>query len=89
MTTIGLVGYNSNILSNLGRIIICGIIILGIYEIPSQFSRLISQLSSKKVYARANYKTLKGVKFILICGNVSAGTLSVLLKEYFHPINTL
>lgn len=85
MTTIGLVGYNSNILSNLGRIIICGIIILGIYEIPSQFSRLISQLSSKKVYARANYKTLKGVKFILICGNVSVGTLSVLLKEYFHP----
>ena len=66
MTTIGIVGYNSNILSNLGRIIICGIIILGIYEIPSQFSKLISQLSSKKVYARATYKMLKGVNFILI-----------------------
>ena len=85
MTTIGIVGYNSNILSNLGRIIICGIIILGIYEIPSQFSKLISQLSTKKVYARATYKMLEGVKFILICGNVSVGTLSVLLKEYFHP----
>ena len=85
MTTIGIVGYNSNILSNLGRIIICGIIILGIYEIPSQFSKLISQLSSKKVYARATYKMLKGVNFILICGNVSVGTLTVLLKEYFHP----
>ena len=85
MTTIGIVGYNSNIISNLGRIIICGIIILGIYEIPSQFSKLISQLSSKKVYARATYKLLKGVQFILICGNVSVGTLSVLLKEYFHP----
>ena len=85
MTTIGLVGYNSNILSDLGRIIISGIIILGVYEIPSQFSKLISQLSSKKVYARATYKMLKGVQFILICGNVSVGTLSVLLKEYFHP----
>ena len=85
MTTIGIVGYNSNIISILGRIIISGIIILGIYEIPSQFSKLISQLSSKKVYARATYKMLKGVKFILICGNVSVGTLSVLLKEYFHP----
>ena len=85
MTTIGIVGYNSNIVSILGRIIICGIIILGIYEIPSQFSNLIQQLSTKKVYARATYKILKGVKFILICGNVSVGTLSVLLKEYFHP----
>ena len=85
MTTIGIVGYNSNIVSILGRIIICGIIILGIYEIPSQFSNLISQLSTRKVYARATYKMLKGVKFILICGNVSVGTLSVLLKEYFHP----
>ena len=85
MTTIGIVGYNSNIISILGRIIISGIIIFGIYEIPSQFSKLISQLSSKKVYARATYKMLKGVKFILICGNVSVGTLSVLLKEYFHP----
>ena len=85
MTTIGIVGYNSNIVSILGRIIICGIIILGIYEIPSQFSNLISQLSTKKVYARATYKMMKGVDFILICGNVSVGTLSVLLKEYFHP----
>ena len=85
MTTIGIVGYNSNIVSILGRIIICGIIILGIYEIPSQFSNLIQLLSTKKVYARATYKILKGVKFILICGNVSVGTLSVLLKEYFHP----
>ena len=85
MTTIGIVGYNSTIVSILGRIIICAIIILGIYEIPSQFSNLISQLSTKKVYARATYKMLKGVKFILICGNVSVGTLSVLLKEYFHP----
>ena len=55
MTTIGIVGYNSTIVSILGRIIICAIIILGIYEIPSQFSNLISQLSTKKVYARATY----------------------------------
>ena len=46
MTTIGIVGYNSNILSNLGRIIICGIIILGIYEIPSQFSNNFAKIGA-------------------------------------------
>ena len=35
-------------------------------------------------YARATYKIRDGIKFILICGNISVLTLSVLLKEYFH-----
>jgi len=85
MTTIGIIGYNSTISSLLGRIIIIGVIIFSVYEIPSQCSDLMVQLSSKSVYARMAYKKLNDVDFILISGNVSVGSLSVLLKEYFHP----
>ena len=85
MVTIGIVGYNSIITSNLGKIIISIIIIFGLYEIPLQLSKLISLLSSKRIYQRATYKILKDVEFILISGNVSYGTISALLKEYFHP----
>ncbi len=71
MVTIGIVGYNSIITSNLGKIIISIIIIFGLYEIPLQLSKLISLLSSKRIYQRATYKILKDVEFILISGNVS------------------
>ena len=85
MTTIGIIGYNSTISSLLGRLIIIGVIIFSVYEIPSQCSDLMVQLSSKSIYARTTYKKLNGVEFILISGNVSVGSLIVLLKEYFHP----
>lgn len=85
MTTIGIIGYNSTITSILGRLIIIGVIILSVYEIPSECSDLMVQLSSKSVYARTTYKKLNGVEFILISGNVSVGSVIVLLKEYFHP----
>ena len=85
MTTIGIIGYNSTITSILGRLIIIGVIVFSVYEIPSQCSDLMVQLSSKSIYARNTYKKLNGVEFILISGNVSVGSLVVLLKEYFHP----
>ena len=85
MTTIGIIGYNSTITSILGRLIIIAVIIFSIYEIPSECSDLMVQLSSKSIYARTAYKKLNGVDFILISGSVSVGSLSVLLKEYFHP----
>ena len=85
MTTIGIIGYNSTITSILGRLIIIGVIVFSVYEIPSQCSDLMVQLSSKSIYARNAYKKLNGVEFILISGNVSLGSLVVLLKEYFHP----
>ena len=85
MTTIGIIGYNSTITSILGRLIIIAVIIFSVYEIPSECSDLMVQLSSKSIYARTTYKKLNGVDFILISGSVSVGSLSVLLKEYFHP----
>ena len=85
MTTIGIIGYNSTISSILGRLIIIAVIVFSVYEIPSKCTDLMVQLSTKSIYARNTYKKLNGVEFILISGNVSVGSLVVLLKEYFHP----
>ena len=85
MTTVGIIGYGSTIVSFLGRLLIIGVIIFSVYEIPSLCSDLMVQLSSKSIYARTSYKKLNGVEFILISGNISVGSVVVLLKEYFHP----
>ena len=85
MTTVGIIGYGSTIVSFLGRLIIIGVIIFSVYEIPTLCSDLMVQLSTKSIYARTTYKKLNGVEFILISGNVSMGSVVVLLKEYFHP----
>ena len=85
MTTIAIIGYYSTISSVLGRIIIIVLIILSVIEIPALSSNLMIQLSSKSVYARTAYKMLEGVQFILISGNISNGSIIVLLQEYFHP----
>ena len=85
MTTVAIIGYYSTISSVLGRIIIIVLIILSVIEIPALSSNLMIQLSSKSVYARTAYKMLEGVQFILISGNISNGSIVVLLQEYFHP----
>ena len=85
MTTIAIIGYYSTISSVLGRIIIIVLILLSVIEIPALSSDLMVQLSSKSVYARTAYKMLEGVQFILISGNISNGSIVVLLQEYFHP----
>ena len=85
MTTVAIIGYYSTISSVLGRIIIIVLIILSVIEIPALSSDLMVQLSSKSVYARMAYKMLEGVQFILISGNISNGSIVVLLQEYFHP----
>ena len=58
MATVGIIGYDSNIVSVLGRLLIIGIIIFSAYEIPSLCSDLMVQLSSKSIYARTTYKKL-------------------------------
>ena len=85
MTTVAIIGYYSTISSVLGRIIIIVLIILSVIQIPALSSDLMVLLSSKSVYARTVYKILEGVEFILISGNISNGSIVVLLQEYFHP----
>jgi hypothetical protein len=85
MTTISTLGYYSNVKSVAGRIVIIGLIITSIIEIPSKCSELMTLLSSKSIYSRISYKKLDKVDFILITGNISYGPILDLLQEYFHP----
>jgi hypothetical protein len=84
-STIGIIGYYSNVVSLIGRIIVTILIIIAFIEVPSLASNLMNQLSSKSIYARTSYKKLEGVEFILISGNISGGSIKILLQEYFHP----
>lgn len=83
--TAGTVGFYSTITSVAGRLVVIILIFISFFEIPSQCVNLISQLSSKSVYARTSYKIVKNVEFILITGNITPGSITVLLQEYFHP----
>lgn len=85
LSTVATIGYYSTINSVAGRCIIICLILISVIEIPTQSSNLMIQLSSKSVYARTAYKRLENVEFILISGNISYGSIAVLLHEYFHP----
>jgi hypothetical protein len=85
MTTISTLGYYSNIGSVAGRILIIGLIIVSIIQIPAKSSELMTLLASKSIYSRTTYKKLDKVNFILITGNISFGSMLDLLQEYFHP----
>ncbi len=69
----------------LGRILIIGIILLSLIQIPAKSSELMNLLSSKSVYSRISYKKLDKVNYILITGNISYYSVYDLLREYFHP----
>jgi len=72
-STIGIIGYYSNVVSLIGRVIVTILIIIAFIEVPSLASNLMNQLSSKSMYARTSYKKLEGVEFILISGILVEG----------------
>ena len=84
-TTVATIGYYSTTTSVAGKCIIIALVLVGVFEIPAQSSNLMIQLSNKSIYARTAYKKLENVEFILISGNISLGSITVLLQEYFHP----
>jgi hypothetical protein len=84
MTTISTLGYYSNIKSVAGRIVIIGLIVVSIIQIPSKCSELMTLLASKSIYSRTTYRKLDKVNFILITGSISYFSLLDLLQEYFH-----
>jgi hypothetical protein len=85
MTTVSTIGFYSSVSSVLGRILIIGIILLSLIQIPAKSSELMNLLSSKSVYSRISYKKLDKVNYILITGNISYYSVYDLLREYFHP----
>ena len=85
MTTLSTIGYYSSITSTIGRCLIIVLIIIQVVAIPSMCGDLMTQLTSKSVYARVSYNQIDKVDFILISGNISMGSIDILLQEYFHP----
>jgi hypothetical protein len=85
LTTVATIGYNSNINSVAGRIVIIFLILASLIQIPAKCSELMTLLSSKSIYSRTTYKKLDKVNYILITGNISYGSMVDLLNEYFHP----
>ena len=85
MTTLATIGYYSSITSVLGRVLIILLIVVQVAWIPTMCGNLMTQITSKSVYARTSYNDIENVDFILISGNISMGSIDVLLQEYFHP----
>ena len=85
MTTVSTMGFYSSVSSVLGRILIIGIILLSLIQIPAKSKELMNLLSNKSVYSRISYKKLDKVNYILITGNISYYSVYDLLREYFHP----
>ncbi len=71
MTTISTIGYYSEIKSTAGKILIIGLIVASLIEIPNKSSELMMLLASKSIYSRLSYKRLDKIKYILITGNIT------------------
>jgi len=84
MITIGIIGYYSDCVSTLSRIVITFVIILAIIIIPPKCSNLMALLSSKLVYTRRIYNKIKNVSHIIITGSVSTTSAKDVLTELFH-----
>ena len=85
MTLLTTIGYSSNIKSVLGKIIVTIVIIFQYGILIFFISTIITIFYLKSPYSRMSYKLIDNVEFILVTGNISIGSITILLQEYFHP----
>ena len=85
MTLFSTIGYYSSTSSIIGRILIIILIVIQVAVLPSFISGLMSLVYSKSSYSRMSYQQLENVDFIIISGNISLGSITILLQEYFQP----
>ena len=85
MTLFSTIGYYSSTTSLIGRILIIVLIVIQVVVLPQLVSGLMSLVYSKSSYSRMSYQQLENVDFIIISGNISLGSITILLQEYFHP----
>ena len=85
MTLLTTIGYGSNISSVLGKIVVCIVIIFQYGILIFFISTIISIFYLKSPYSRMTYKLLKNIEFIIVTGNISIGSITILAQEYFHP----
>ena len=84
VTLLATIGYTSNIRSVLGKIIVSIVIIFQCGILIFFISTIISIFYLKSPYSRKSYKLLDNVEFIIVTGNISIGSITILLQEYFH-----
>jgi len=84
MITISVIGYNSNVVSDEGRVAIILFIAIVMIFIPNKSSKLVSLISSKSMYARRKYKAIDKVPHIVLIGAISQTALFNFLEEFFH-----
>ena len=85
MTILTTIGYASNIQSVLGKILIIFVTIFQFAILIFLISKIISIFYLKSPYSRMTYKPINNVEFIIVVGNISISSITVLLQEYFHP----
>ena len=85
MTLLTTIGYSSYIKSVLGKIIVSIVIIFQYGILIFFISTIISIFYLKSPYSRMSYKLLNNVEFIIVTGNISIGSITILAQEYFHP----
>ena len=85
MTLLTTIGYSSYIKSVLGKIIVSIVIIFQYGILIFFISTIISIFYLKSPYSRMSYKLLDNVEFIIVTGNISIGSITILAQEYFHP----
>ena len=85
MNLFSTIGYYSSTTSILGRILIIILIIIQVVILPQLVSSLMSFVYSKSSYLRMSYHQLENVDFIIVSGNISLCSITILLQEYFHP----
>ena len=73
MTTISTVGYGSSVRSTLGRVSIIFFMTVVVVVIPDMFSRMVTLINSKSVYARIDYNDYlsSSIEHIVLIGAVS------------------
>ncbi len=85
MVTISSVGFGDIIpYTNLGRLIVMGLILLTLVLIPKQTNDLIQLMTIQSDYARKKYTASHDVSHIILTGDITLDSLKSFCQELFH-----
>ena len=78
------VGYGNEYVQPLMIFLLIWILLCVAFVIPSEVGKLVNIISSKSKYARAKYKIVDKVPFIVILGAISQVAICDFFTEFFH-----
>ena len=85
MTILTTIGYSSNINSVLGKLLIIFVTVFQFAVLIFLISNIITIYYLKSPYSRMSYNPINNVEFIIVVGNISISSITILLQDYFHP----